>query len=204
MWDSIRGLLPAATVPGCWLAAASVIVLLTVAAPAEEAPASVRSLLTPEEFHRAGLDKLTKDELEFLSACLARVRAPAASGNQAIPASPAEPKRENSLSAPPSAPVKSLPQGEAAFGAEEQLHAAVEVMQAVPSAIRSRVTGPFEGWSGHTEFRLDNGQVWRQVEHGVFSVSLTNPVVVIEKGVLGAFYLHVEGYGSRVKVKRVK
>jgi hypothetical protein len=189
---------------GRHLAAIALIAFLAVAAPAEEAPAPVRSLLTPEEFHRAGLDKLSKGELDFLSACLARLHASPTLRSPASPVSQVEPPPKDVLSNPPAAPIKSLPQGEAAFGAEEQLHAAVEVIQAVPSAIRSRVLGPFEGWSGRTEFRLENGQVWKQAERGDFSANLSNPFVVIEKGLLGAFYLHVEGYGSRVRVKRVK
>ena len=74
----------------------------------------------------------------------------------------------------------------------------------MPSAIRSRIPGDFSGWDGRTHFALENGQVWRQTEPGVFSVRLTNPIVVIEKGLMGAFYLRVEGYGSRIRVKRVK
>jgi hypothetical protein len=204
MQDFITGSLPISAGISRWLAAVAAIALLTITLPAEEAQASVRSRLTPEEFHRAGLDKLTKEELDFLDICLARVQAPPASRGPVPSVSAAEPPQENVLPGPRPPPVKSLPQGEAAFGAEEQLHAAVEVMQAVPSKIRSRVTGAFEGWSGHTRFCLDNGQVWQQAEHGVFSVNLTNPAIVIEKGLLGAFFLHLEGYGSRVKVKRLK
>lgn len=187
------------------LAGASMIALLMVPAHGEKPSDSLRHLLTPDEFHRAGLDKLTPDELDFLGACLTRLQTPPDSRNSAPPpprAAPLPAAKSPPASAP--VPVKSLPQGEAAFGAEEQLHAAVEILQAVPSVIRSRTTGDFSGWSGRTEFQLENGQVWRQVEPGQFSVSLTRPHVVIEKGLMGAFYLHVEGYGSRVRVKRVK
>ncbi len=204
MQDLIRGLLPITTSGGHCLASASLLALLVIAAPAEEPPAALRSLLTPEEFHRAGLDKLTQDELDLLSAALARIYAFPPTSGPARPDPSSKPPRGSSRPVLRPAPVRNLPQGDAAFGTEEQLHAAVEVLKAVPSAIRSRVPGPFAGWSGQTSFLLENGQLWQQAEQGVFSVNLTNPAIVIENGLLGTFYLHVEGYGSRVKVKRVK
>lgn len=80
----------------------------------------------------------------------------------------------------------------------------MEKSQRVPTAIQSRILGAFAGWEGKAEFRLENGQIWRQIDDGRFAVHLTDPVVVIEKGVLGAYYLHVAGYGSRTKVVRVR
>jgi len=80
----------------------------------------------------------------------------------------------------------------------------MEKSQQVPTAIQSRILGVFAGWEGKAEFRLENGQIWRQIDDGRFAVHLTNPVVVIEKGALGAYYLHVAGYGSRAKVVRVR
>jgi hypothetical protein len=158
-------------------------------------PGLLQRLLTPGEFHRAGLDRLTPEELEFLNA---RLAATGVSARQAEPRSPSE---ETAPLAPPS---PQLPQGEAAFGNEQQLHLQAERLQRVPSSIRSRIRGAFSGWEGRTVFSLENGQVWRQVDGARFSVNLVDPTVIIEKGVLGAFYLRVDGYGSRVKVKRVK
>ena len=72
------------------------------------------------------------------------------------------------------------------------------------SEITSRIIGQFDGWSGDTVFRLENGQVWRQSGNGFLKVSMNNPRVTIEKAVFGGFRLSVEGYNSRVKVKRVQ
>ncbi len=72
------------------------------------------------------------------------------------------------------------------------------------SKMTSRVIGQFDGWTGDTVFRLENGQVWEQSGNGFFKVSMNNPSVTIEKGVFGGFILSVEGYNSRVKVKRVQ
>jgi len=70
--------------------------------------------------------------------------------------------------------------------------------------ITSRILGQFDGWTGDTLFRLENGQVWRQSGNGFLKVSMNNPKVTIEKAVFGGFRLSIEGYNSRVKVKRVQ
>lgn len=162
---------------------------------------ALRTLLSPEEFHRAGLDKLTQEELAFLEERLAQTApAPVAAATPMVaPVADAPAAR-----AADAAGAGALPQGEAAFGREGQLHAAVEKQQSVPAQVRSRIPGKFTGWEGGAIFRLENGQVWRQVDDSQFAVNLENPVVVIEKGMMGAFFLHVDGYGSRAKVKRVK
>ena len=70
--------------------------------------------------------------------------------------------------------------------------------------ITSRIIGQFDGWTGETLFRLENGQVWKQSGNGFLKVSMNNPKVTIEQAVFGGFRLSVEGYNSRVKVKRVQ
>ena len=70
--------------------------------------------------------------------------------------------------------------------------------------INSRIVGKFNGWTGETQFQLENGQIWRQSGNGFLRVSMNNPKVKIEAGMFGGYILSVEGYNSRVKVKRVK
>ena len=79
-----------------------------------------------------------------------------------------------------------------------------QVTQDQRNEITSRIIGQFDGWTGDTVFRLENGQVWRQSGNGFLKVSMNNPKVTIEKAVFGGFRLSVEGYNSRVKVKRVQ
>ena len=70
----------------------------------------------------------------------------------------------------------------------------------------STIPGVFRGWKGAGDrFTLANGQVW-VVTGGTsrFNVSLENPTVTIEKGLLSAWYLRVEGYNARAGVTRVK
>ena len=87
---------------------------------------------------------------------------------------------------------------ESGFGMEREL------ANATPSSVRARIPGPFKGWNGKTEFKLDNGQVWRQLVADRFRVNLDSPMVTIEKGLFGGFYLKVDGYNKTVRVRRIK
>lgn len=79
-----------------------------------------------------------------------------------------------------------------------------ELAKATPQSVRASISGPFKGWSGKTEFKLDNGQVWRQLVSGKFRVNLDSPKVTIEKGMFGGYYLKVDGYNKTVRVRRIK
>lgn len=70
--------------------------------------------------------------------------------------------------------------------------------------IKSRFAGRFEGWSGHTLFPLENGQVWRQTESDKLTWAADNPMITISKGVFGSFRLGVEGVNKSVRVERIK
>jgi len=74
-----------------------------------------------------------------------------------------------------------------------------------PGEISSRLKGPFKGWRGNTVFELENGQRWVQMDDDTFYISeKMNPMVTIRKGILGTYYLSVEGFGSRCRVKRLE
>ena len=79
-----------------------------------------------------------------------------------------------------------------------------KVIESVTNEISSRISGQFNGWDGDTKFNLENGQIWQQSGNGILKVSMNNPKVTIEKGTFGGFIFSVEGYNSKVKVKRVK
>ncbi len=186
---------------------------LAIVARAEPLP-SLRTVLTPEEFSRAGLDKLTPEELAFLSERLLGPGAEAtgASAPTAVSAAPAHAPTSPPAGDPATVPVRpaaaSAPaaalEGDSAFGQEDKLRREVERERRIPKSLESSIAGAFRGWSGRTIFTLTNGQVWQQVDDSTFSVRLQDPRVTIDKGAMGAFYLSVEGYGSRVRVRRVK
>ena len=73
--------------------------------------------------------------------------------------------------------------------------------------IETRIDGKFTGWDGREgRFVLTNGQVWQSVDPSsrLRGVDLDSPVVKIEAGAFGAWFLSLEGYNTRVRVKRVK
>ena len=150
--------------------------------PANLAAETLRDQMTEEQFARAGLDKLSDEELTYLSDWL--------SGK-------VDEEKEKVVN-------EIIPAGENRFGADEQIQRNVDRIRPEPKELVSRIAGPFDGWDGDTVFYLENGQVWKQTQRDKFAVRLEDPVVTIEKGLLGAYFLSVEGFGSRVKVKRLK
>ena len=165
-----------------------VAVFLLFSAVAEEPPVKdIRDTLSKEEFHKAGLEKLTDAELNYLSALLYGRKHPEA--RVAVP----RPVTVTSIDTTP----------EERFGSEN-IPVKEEDKPEIPDSIQSRILGTFTGWSGDTVFTLENGQVWEQISKDYFKVNLTDPKVEIRKGFFGTYFLKVEGYGSRCKIKRVK
>jgi hypothetical protein len=65
----------------------------------------------------------------------------------------------------------------------------------------SRIVGDFEGWSGGTVFRLENGQVWEQRLDGRYRYrGEPNPEVRIDRNWLGFYRLTVIESGRSVGV----
>jgi len=73
-------------------------------------------------------------------------------------------------------------------------------------AIVSSISGEFTGWDGRgTRITLTNGQVWEVTDStSRLKVKVNDPAVIITPGVLNSWYLRIEGYNSRAKVKRVR
>lgn len=72
-------------------------------------------------------------------------------------------------------------------------------------AFETRIAGEFEGWTGHTTFKLENGQVWQQSGGEIYSGDqLQAPRVNIYPGRLGVYWMEVEGVRQRVKVKPIR
>jgi hypothetical protein len=72
--------------------------------------------------------------------------------------------------------------------------------------IVSRVLGEFRGWSGQGDrIELENGQVWEVIDSFTrLAVRLQNPTISVEPGFMDGWFLSVEGYGTRARVKRVR
>lgn len=140
---------------------------------------TVEERMSAADFRRAGLDKLSPEELAALNAWLQQDAA-----------------RRGAVAAPSlqQDPRVGFPQGDL-FGSSVG-----------PDRITSTIPGDFLGWEGgDDEFTLANGQVWRTIESSSrLRVRLRDPRVAIEKGALGAWYLRVDGYNERVRVRRSK
>lgn len=70
--------------------------------------------------------------------------------------------------------------------------------------IAAKVVPAFKGWSGKTIFRLDNGQVWQQRQHGKLRYSGDDSTVVIHQNLLGGYMLKHNDSGRAVGVKRIE
>ncbi|MEX0322173.1 MAG: hypothetical protein AB3N63_08450 [Puniceicoccaceae bacterium] len=149
---------------------------------AESSDGDIQSQMTPEQFQKAGLEKLTPEELAYLSDWIV---------------GKVEVETEKVV-------AEIIPEGDDRFGADEQILRNVERVSPEQKRIQSRILGNFRGWKSNTIFRLENGQVWKHIQDDKFVVNLQDPVVTIEKGFLGTYFLKVKGYGSRAKVKRIE
>ncbi len=73
------------------------------------------------------------------------------------------------------------------------------------NAIASTLVGDLRGWSRGTEITLANGQRWRVTEGEYTSMKrISNANVVITPGLVGAWYLSVEGHVPKPKVTRIE
>lgn len=66
------------------------------------------------------------------------------------------------------------------------------------------IAGPFEGWIGGQVIRLANGQAWRVVDGSEDVLSLRDPKVTIQRGMLGATFLDIEGAHRSPRVQLVR
>lgn len=167
------------------LVSALVLSLLAPAAQANDF-STLEERMTGREFRDTGLHKLTEEELEALNRwiqlrSLAEGEVPNWAAGTAVPAGTASPE-----GAVASSDNRGFP------GAER-------------TEINARLVGSFSGWSGDDVFELDNGMIWQQAETGRFSVStMENPEVRIRPGMFGSWQLQLEGYNTRIKVRRVQ
>jgi hypothetical protein len=71
--------------------------------------------------------------------------------------------------------------------------------------VQARVKGEFAGFSGHSEFTLDNGQVWKQADTTRLScLTSTNPKVTIRRSLMGNWMAAVDGCNDTTSMVRTK
>jgi hypothetical protein len=72
-----------------------------------------------------------------------------------------------------------------------------------PSVIESVIEGEFEGWSGETIFKLDNGQIWQQASYSYTYHYAYRPKVLIYKSE-SVYQMKVDGVEGTIQVKRLR
>ena len=161
----------------------------SLSAMAADGFSSLEEQMTGKEFMASGLGKLSQQELDALNAW---IRAHSL-GTLDTPTAAA---------ASTTAATSTAPEATVAGGDRRGL-ASDDKKDDAP--IRSAIMGEFNGWDGQTIFKLENGMIWVQDDRDKFYVKdLENPVAVIEPGMFNSWNLHVEGYKSECKVKRIQ
>lgn len=151
--------------------------LLPVTTFADDAPDfDVLKAMSVADFRASGLDKLSDAELKSLDAWFAQYQKQHPCGGAAQAAA--------------AAPAAATP---------------VSVERPVDDSISSYIVGDFRGWTGTSTFKLENGQVWEQVDDSIVTVGTRQHVkVTITRGGFNAYYMSVEGMHETVQVKRTK
>ncbi len=96
------------------------------------------------------------------------------------------------------APAPAAPAAEESrFGLENKL------APAPAAVIQTTIPGLFRGWAPGDVLQLANGQRWQINDDSYGVLTATNPKVSIRRGMLGAFYLEIEGTNRSPKVRRL-
>jgi hypothetical protein len=160
--------------------------LLTSALSAASGFPGLQSIMTEAEWKRAGLDRLTPDQIGVIDAALIRhhlsaARAAAATGTTA-----------NSATATQIAPAKG--------GAPDSFG-----LKKVGTDWRSQppLVARFAMWQGANRFVLDNGQVWEGLEQIIFELP-PGREVIIEARPLNGYAMKLDERSAVVRVQRIK
>lgn len=164
-------------------------VLLACTAAAWAQQPGIRQQMTADEFHRAGLDKLSPQELAALDAWLQARAEPAAAAAPEVSAEALEQARAEGR--------REAEAGQRGFFAGPT--------DANSGPIRATLQGDFSGFGKGQRYQLDNGQVWEQTDSTrLDGVRRTNPTVIVRSGALGSWTIQIEGYNTRAKIRRIQ
>ena len=164
------------------------LALASAALAAEPVFPSLQSVLTPAEWQRAGLDRLTPDQIGVIDAALIRHHAPAATlaaNPPPLDPAPGTTPQENALTRSRFWTRFGFGKGDTAdWRKQPPMHAKVT------------------SWQGANRFALDTGQVWEGVEPIPYEI--LGATITIEARPLGAFALKLNEDSMAVRVRRVK
>lgn len=124
--------------------------------------------------------------------------AAATTATAAVPSTPAP--------APAPMPPAAAPVGAtAAASPDPNFGLPVKPVPAANDAVQSTISGLFNGWIADSRLVLTNGQVW-QINDGSSAAYSTqrDPKVRITRGLLGSFFMEIDGVSQTPRVKRLK
>ncbi len=169
----------------------SAILAVLLAATAALAADKFWEQLTPAERAAAGLDQLTAEQQAALDRLAERYVKEGA--RQAVEVAKVRAKEEGKAEAM----AVVMEKKKTTIGLAPREDDETEV-------VRARIDGDFRGWTGHTTFRLDNGQVWQQdASDSRFFPLMLNPEVEIRPAKLGGWKLTLLKEGLWIHVKRI-
>ena len=73
-----------------------------------------------------------------------------------------------------------------------------------PAAMQSRIVGKLAEWRRGQSLTLANGQVWVVNDEPANFGALQDPAVTVTPGMLGSYFMKIEGINFQVRVKRVQ
>lgn len=152
----------------------------------------LKSIMTDAEWSRAGLDKLTPDQIGVIDAALIRYYITASRAAVAATTAPL-----------PASPSTSTPAESAAAKSRFWEKFGLGSSSSTPDwRTQPPMTAKVTGWRGANGFVFDNGQVWEGLEKIPYDLPGDN--VIIEARPLGAFALKLNEDSFAVRVRRVK
>lgn len=178
--------MPSITLPFRPRLLACAALLLSLSAPAlaqRVVQGDLQQQMSATEFKAAGLDKLNAAELATLNRWLqGKVEAATTEAVAAVREEAREEGRQEVI-------VKN--RGFFDFGSNEPISGVLQ--------------GEFRGFGKGRIYVLDNGQQWEQTDTtSVSGVRKQSPKVSISPGVMGVWYMKVEGVNTQPKVRRTK
>ena len=161
-----------------------VLATASLGAVAQQAYTAIEKRLTPEQLHETGLDTLTPGQLARLNDLLRDDAAQAQTRTIA---------ETRALIAQQPATERS--------GAER---GATSYLGMDVQRITTRFHGTVTGWAPGTEFRLENGQVWKVLKGQMkLRKPIESPEVVLVPGIAGRWFLQVDEDLPKARVYRI-
>jgi hypothetical protein len=90
------------------------------------------------------------------------------------------------------------------FGAESIQRKAAPIPETAEQSLEAKVVGHVETLRKGARYKLDNGQLWLNIDEREVLVDADDPAVTIERNFLGNYRMTFETRGAAVKVRRIQ